>query len=234
MKRLVFVALVFCAAFFFEASAQSLEVIETSPVIIHGTPDQTLLEFHLSVRNISNSAKTVKAKIVPLDVNPNHTLYFCWTNCYAPGILESPDEERINPGETNTKFVAYLRPNGVSGISKIECVFFVSDNPDDKASVIAEFQVNPVSHYAEKSRSSAFLQAVQSSNGIQIRYQIPESSRAATLTILNVLGRKIREYQLPTSSGTLIIESGLFPPGLYFGVLQRNGKPLLTKTIVLP
>ncbi len=235
MKTRIFLTLflLFSAVSF--SRSQSLEILESSPITIHGTPDETQLELHLSVRNQSTQPLDVRAAIHILEAVPEHLIYFCWTNCYAPGVTESPDVETIAPGETNAKFVTYLRPNGKAGISKVEAIFFVDGNPDDNVSAIAEFQVSSISGVQPRLPAVVSVHPVtQAPTFLQLEYAIPFPFHSATLKIFNVLGKQMRTYLLRTRTGVLLLDRSLLPAGAYFYTLQVDGKVYHAGRIVLP
>ncbi len=214
---------------------QSLEILESSPVLITGSADATQLEFHLSVRNNSAQTLDVRAAIEILEAEENHLIYFCWTNCYAPGVLESPDVETIAPGEINKKFVTYLRPNGTEGTSKVRATFFVDGNPDDKVSAIAEFQVGTIAGLADHLPKLVQIRPIHLNEMfIQWKYRIPFHFQTASLKILNILGKTIRTYSLQSSSGSVLLDRSLLPAGTYFYTLIVDGKPYYTGSLVLP
>ncbi len=215
--------------------AQSLEILEPVPAVITGATDASQLEFHLSVQNKSTQTLNVRAAIEILEAEENHLIYFCWTNCYAPGVLESPDVETIAPGEINKKFVIYLRPNGTEGTSKVRATFFVDGNPDDKVSAIAEFQVGTIAGFADHLPKTVQVHPIYLNEMfIQWKYRIPFHFQTASLKILNILGKTIRTYSLQSNSGNVLLDRSLLPSGMYFYSLIVDGKPYYTGSLVLP
>lgn len=99
---------------------------------------------YATIKNISNEEKKVNVKLVVKTLAPGHTVAFCTHLCFmaqtsdweAPSsqfftIPAGGDSGFLNGGQG---FSAHFYPNGNSGTSEVEFIFFNVDNPDDNVS----------------------------------------------------------------------------------------------------
>lgn len=117
------------------AFAQSLKIV--NPVDEMTADYLKDAEAKMIIKNTSDQTINVKVKREIIELHPSHTNYFCWTYCYSPAVVTSPDTEVLMPGEENSKFVGYIGMDAQSlsdnlGQSVVRYCWFNADDESDQ------------------------------------------------------------------------------------------------------
>ncbi len=138
-------------------------------------------------------------------------------NAYYRSILLSPGKANGNTtvaknranGETPAVIASDGRPS-LDDVAKTEDLFFVSE----KLKVLNAYP-NPANDYAE------------------IDYQISGSVGSAKISLYNILGANVAEYDLDKNDRQLRIQTREIPTGVYFYQLLLEGKKVATKKLLI-
>jgi hypothetical protein len=144
MKNSLF-TLIFC--FFFTAVVgQSLQIV--NPVkIVSGNASEPLLAIGLTIKNISQSEKSVKVERTVISELTGSENNMCWgVECYSPMVDETPGAQNIAAGATNSTFKADYYHYGNLGISKLKYCFFVDGNKVDSVCQVIEFSAYQINN----------------------------------------------------------------------------------------
>ena len=148
MKKII-LAIISIGLLSIQIQAQNLLLVDehgqdvsNTTISIFGTPDDGILVAHFSVYNNSNETINVKVSKTEVDVDGHSENYFCWGNCFAPSVFDSPIPIEIGAGEMNTEdFHGDYNSNASIGESIILYTFYNEANPDDKTTVTIVFDV---------------------------------------------------------------------------------------------
>jgi len=136
--------LIITVFFSLNASSQSLEIYSNEMVDNGST--ETPVKFYAGIRNTTDLQLSIKIDVNFIDVVPGHQLECCaGIMCYPPKTasftLDGLPPIAPNASTEEHFMEAKLLHDGIVGTSKVEFVFYLSDNPDDKVSIIVDYLV---------------------------------------------------------------------------------------------
>lgn len=101
------------------------------------------------IRNNSTEDKDVNVKLRIISLEPGHMVSMCTHNCFQPTtedwqipsdryftVPAGGDSGFLNGGNG---FSAHFYPNGISGVSQVEFIFYDVNNTEDKVSYIVTY-----------------------------------------------------------------------------------------------
>jgi len=201
-----------------------------------GDPTDDVIQAAVYVKNNSNAAKDVKVKKV---INDGDTLTwtvntFCWGLCYPPTTYVSISLN-IQPGAICDQFQGDYNPTNVPGISKIMYVFFDENNINDSVAVVVNYNASPASAGDELVNLVKFSDAYPNPaiSLVNVDYTVPEMVSKATITITNLLGNKVKEFNLDNRSGKIQIPVYDLVNGFYFYSLLADDQLLITRKFIV-
>jgi hypothetical protein len=68
---------------------------------VWGNTDAQYIQSAGSVENVSDQSVVVKVRMEEILIVPNTLNYFCWAQCYEPGVLVSPSSLTLAPGRAH-------------------------------------------------------------------------------------------------------------------------------------
>ena len=165
---------------------------------------------------------------------------FCWgTTCYNYGTDESSSNSSflvsIPQNQTDSSFIAYFYPNGVTGTSTIEYCFHPVGNENvGSCETITYVAFSSSGIYEELSRESSLSTAYPNpiENIGRIDYTIPAGTFGEIIA-RDITGKAVFRFSSLSSKGTVTIDASEFAPGLYFTTLEINGNAITTKRFVV-
>lgn len=223
--------------------AQSLQVLDldgndVSGYVINVWGDSsyaTQMEAPFDVKNISAGIVNVKAKKIENSMQPGSSSTFCWNGyCYLSTVYVSTTAATIASGAKDTTFSGDYKPKGNLGQSIITYVFFRTDNTDDSAFVIVQFNATPVGFelYSSESFEISNPYPNPASSHTSFNYSFPENS-SASFALSDITGNKIKEIPLNTTQGVLEVSTNDISEGMYFYSFYLNGKMIMTKKLIV-
>lgn len=212
------------------AQAQSYQVIVSDTVIAE--EDASFLGVaHAEVKNITNSPVRTIVSRQELNVNSNHTSYFCWgVNCYAPTTSQSPDTLVLLPQQTNNTFKGYLDPSGFDGFSVVRYCFTNAQNPADQTCVVFKYLAGTAVTSVEKPGEpgqTAKVPASYDSGSQTIRVNV----NGGRIEILNMLGQKM-DLNFRYDGGGMIADASTLKTGYYYLFGNNERGPWSARVIV--
>lgn len=138
-------------------------------------------------------------------------------NAYYRSLLKTPNIATSAASDSKTRHPAeYTITHSVEAISTIQPEITKAEDfffNNDKVKVLNAFP-NPASEYA------------------QIDYSVAANGNAK-ITLYNVLGVQVSEYDLDKGDHTLRIQTRELPTGVYFYQLLLDGKKVATKKLLI-
>lgn len=186
----------------------------------------TIIASKFKVVNMGSSALDVKVKRIEDNLIVGTQNYFCWTVCYSPTTDESPTGLMINAGDTNSSFYGDYLPNSNFGVSTITYVFFDSNNSNDSAYVIVNYNSSAVG-VANLNQVNIFtgeLMPNPARNTTFLKYKLESSHLPAKINIIDNQGRIVREINLLQAEGTTALPLNDLSTGRYSVLLQSKNK----------
>ena len=179
------------------------EIENGSEVTVNCSPDDALVAYHVSVKNISTDTIYVKAKKEVISELEGATNTFCWDVCYGPNVTESMTALMIIPEAVNTFFVADYSPNEAVGITTVKYVFFEERNPSDSAAVTVHFNSDNTG-ITNLGLINEFSNVYPNPAGdfAKVDYSLTNNATDARIIISSILGSKVQEVVLNNRQGT--------------------------------
>lgn len=207
---------------------------------LNGDPYQTLQQA-LTTRNITDQTRAINVKRYELDVLPGTQNYFCWTLCYD--AVDAGDRDvwvahqsvTLVPGEEFDGFYGDYLPNGITGTSSFRFVWFDVDT-EDSTSVDVVFTALEPSGVEELVAVRGFSAYPNPSTegSVTFDYDLaPAAATGAQLALYNLLGERKLVKPLGAAQGRVQVTDGELDSGVWFAVLERDGKAMATKRVVV-
>lgn len=189
-----------------------------------------------SVKIVNTGTSTISAKVSQnaFSAVPGHVTYFCWgVICYPPTVTVSLTPVVLAPGDTTTSFIGYLHPTGITGVSEVTYNFFNEADESDSLSLIVTYDITltglgKIEREATLSNASPNPAAGLTS----ISYDL-HSTKNAKLVIYNILGTVVKEENLNSNQGTIILSTSGLNSGIYFYSILADGKLLPAKKLIV-
>jgi len=194
------------------------------------------LRIPLKLKNTSDKPQFFVIRKFQSDLSSTQKGYFCLDkNCLEPGINEF--SKRIEPGETLQQLVYVVEGGLLSSQNSIRFHVFSKGNPQE----FEEYSVAINIH--EKIEKPVLFQSKDITiedvypNPVQdfafIDYRIHNENVKAKLTIHNILGKAMNEYDLPTSETRVKLQTEEFTSGIYFYTLYLDNNGVLTRKLII-
>ncbi len=236
----LFISLIFLAGSAFSQSLKILDAarqnVSNSNTIVTGAINHIIIG-QLYVVNDTSATVNFKVKRIENNVLANTENSFCFNGvCNPPSVSISNSAMALSIGDTTVAngFYGEYKPHAVEGSSVITYVVFNADNINDSTYVVMTYQVDYTSiSVIDNSKfefSNPYPNPVISQT--RINYNIPVSFSKATLTLRNLIGTKVKEYELSDSQGKLVLDLNDIEEGIYFYSLIVDGNVVLTRKLI--
>lgn len=227
MNRFLLLLIAFSAAT--SLTAQTLWLEKTNDVKVGSAGDFELVSDN-PVVNVGTTPMSIKVARRIISDNPSFDNSMCWQLCYLPSTDTTPDPLMLNPGDTILNFSGHLYPNGTTGSTTIEYIFYDENNPGNQWTYQVEYNVFGVS--LEENELALSTPYPNPASDV-VKFDVQNSS-AATLEIFDMLGKKVGERQLSARQGQVTLQVSHLQPGLYFATVRSDrGDAVETKRLVI-
>ncbi|MEO7082059.1 MAG: T9SS type A sorting domain-containing protein [Flavobacteriales bacterium] len=253
MKRkyaLPFLAITLLAATTVTAQNSPVTLTNTDGVLVNGTTITITAELGdmiqilgeaLTAENTTGSTHLVNVKRYETSVPHGTGNYFCWDLCYgsrnagAYPLWIGADPVPMPAGFIANGFHAYYEPMGNVGSATFRYVWYDMDSPNDSTWVDFVFNVTEQVGIAEVAAVRGFTAFPNPSvaGNVTFNYDLATASVGTQLVVYNMLGERKMVKAIGAAQGTVVLNEGDLSSGVWFAVLERNGKPLATKRVVV-
>jgi len=232
LRSLCFIALAIlgCAG----VSAQSSLSIVYLNSNVWGNTDANYIQAAGTVENISNQTIVAKVRAQEISIVPGSLNYFCWAQCYEPGVLLSPSAVTLEPGQRMDAFYGDYVPQGQPGTTTMKYCFFNVANENDSICGIVNFSASPVGiedvlNSGKPGISAAYPNPAE--RDIAINYAI--GAGAGQIEVFSMLGKLVKTVRLQDLAGTVKLNVEDLPEGMYLYKLIANGKSIQTRKFLV-
>jgi len=214
--------------------AQRFEVLADGEA--YQTSLNQLVRIPIRIKNRSDKPQFFVVRKVKGELTDTQKGYFCISNnCLDASIVEF--SKRIGPGET----LQDLFYNLESGMQPMATILKFESFPKGSPHESVEYSINL--SVEEKARKSFIYQSREITiqdvypNPVQenayIDYNLHTESVKAKITVHNILGKLMGEYDLPISEDRVKIQAEDLTPGVYFYTVYLNNNGILTRKLIV-
>ena len=216
-------------------------VVNGETVTVYDLPTAFEMSASLLTNLNGPASKTVNLKRYEIGPLVSGTYnYFCWGVCYIPRLAGvsplwvSVDPVIMAPGVDMTNFHGYYRPMGTTGVSTFRYVWYDEAAPSDTAWVDIVFDTQHVG-FAEQSQEASFIVYPDPAVGgeVFIESRTGSGSDRDMLLVFNAIGERVIGKMLSAGNASERLSVSNLPDGMYFLSLERNGRPVATRRLVV-
>jgi len=220
----------------------SSNVANGGTLIVHGTPTDFTLEQELTAELNGLVPRTVNVRRYELNVVPGTRNYFAWgANMFIPVYSGSNPvwvgyDPLLMEAQEVSYFSAYFRPESVSGICCFQFVWYDVDTPNDSSWVNICFDTETFTGVAEQAFAPPSLDAYPNpvaDGEVTFTYDAGGANGALQLVVHNAWGQRALVRSLSTANGRATVPAGSLAPGVWFAVLERDGRRVATQRVVV-
>lgn len=236
-----------CTAIPFLSNAQIVEIRDTNGNVLNGTNVQVvgdtgqLMGFPASVENISGVQRTVNVKRYEVNVPHGTGNYFCWDLCYGERsagntpLWIGADPIPMAPGSIANGFHAYYKPYQMYGQAIFRYVWYDVDNVNDSTSIDITFNATMAAVAENTSPVLGFDAYPNPAVGgdVTLNYELATVTPGTRLALYNVLGERKLVKVIKSAQGKTVLNAADLGAGVWFAVLERDGKAMATKRVVV-
>jgi Secretion system C-terminal sorting domain len=232
MKQLVLICFFLFAGW--QAWAQHFEVLDG--LDSYQTSFNQLLRIPIRIKNNTDKAQFYIIRKVKGDLGDTQKGYFCYNNqCLDAGIEEF--SKKVEPGETLQDLYYTLESGMQSAQSNIKFEVFPKGNPHDalERSINVSIEEKPGKSFIFQSKEITIQDIYP--NPVQehgfIDYKLHAESVKARITVHNILGKPMGEYDLAPSENRVKILTDELVSGVYFYTVYLNNNGILTRKLIV-
>jgi hypothetical protein len=242
MRKLLLIALLF-SLFTTHSFSQSFELYHDDEFFPNGgtlkVTGEALpgiwLYAHMSIKNISETDKYVKARKFEVSVVPGSENTFCWVICWVNTVFTSPSGLTIEPDSTNHTFSGDYLSHGNSGVTIMRYTFFDDNNPNDSVYFYVEFNAGTLGTDDRTTEQISVSNAYPNpaNSYVSFDYDLPLSITNAAIRIHNLLGSVVKEMNITHNSGKITLDVNDLKDGFYFYSIVANNEIIDTRRLVI-
>jgi hypothetical protein len=195
----------------------------------------------LSTLNPGTSATTINVRrheLWPVSGSKN---FYCWGVCYLPAnagsfpTWVSNDPVAMEPGVEVSNFHAYYQPYGSTETTLFRFVWYDLANPfsADTSWVDIMFCGQVGIEEEVLTTSLSLWPTPTTGQDVQVDFTLDRTAIGSQLVVYNALGAPVRRLALNGRDGRTTISVGDLVPGVYFVNLERQGRMLATRRLVV-
>ncbi|MFA8300239.1 MAG: T9SS type A sorting domain-containing protein [Hyphomicrobiales bacterium] len=205
------------------------EIQNGGTIEVSATPDKFDVETLLTLKN---NTDTEKSCILIKDVTEStegQDFYFCvGVSCYPPTVDQS--ESFALAADAESEFSVHMSPNNTQGLAVVKYTI-ATEGTNFEFTVRYDIAdgINDVfdSHLV----SDIYPNPAKST--VNINYDLDPTYNNVKLSIYNLLGSKVKEFQINSSSNRATFNVENLNSGIYFYSIINNDKTISTKKLVI-
>jgi len=195
------------------------------------------VDYYLDVNNISDEDVTVRAYKEELEMVEDATVSLCFAGlCYPPttsssGTIVIPAQSTLPHSSDYGFHFSYKTP--MAGTSFVRFVFANEDNYDDNASITFKLVYDPTSIVSTAMATKMRAYPNPASDNVTIEYAYTGNSDNVKLVVKNMLGTTLLTKKLDANGNKVKVDVSEYNAGIYFYSIEADGRPLITKKLLV-
>jgi hypothetical protein len=218
------------------------DAVNGQSLLVIGEPSDATLDLPLVTNLNGADAKTVDMVRYELDDCAGTQNYFCWGECWLPANAGvHPTWEAISavvmaPGVDNPGFHAYWKPMTTVSTCCFRYVWFDTANMNDSVYVDLCFSTEPDASVNELASGVSRFDVAPNpvaEGAVQFSFDLTEQASDLQLVFTTAMGQRALVVPVAAQYGRATVDSGLLPSGVWFASLERAGRRLATRRLVV-
>jgi hypothetical protein len=195
------------------------------------------VDYYLDVNNISDEDVTVRVYKENLEMVEGAIVSLCFAgSCYPPttsssGTIVIPAQSTLPHSSGDAFHFSYKTP--MAGTSFVRFVFANEDNYDDNASITFKLVYDPTSIVSTTMATKMRAYPNPASDNVTIEYAYTGNSDNVKLVVKNMLGTTLLTKKLDANGNKVKVDVSEYNAGIYFYSIEADGRPLITKKLLV-
>ena len=228
--------ILFCLFIVFTSKAQSLQIVEANTAVV-GTIGEEL-SGGVKVKNISENAVEIKVEKLDVNILDDQKAYFKFDNTITPSRKAiSTNSKLVKPGSIFNSFTAFLSTDFDQGQSDVTYRFFNANNQEDYTDVTINYSVsdqfNNDKLFANNNIIISYLYPNPATAFVTFDYRLSHTSPKALIIIRDVLGNKVKSYELESIKSQLKFPINDLTPSIYTYTLYLGEQSVVTQKFLV-
>lgn len=192
---------------------------------------------NLDLTNQSETSVTIKVVKTELQMVEDAEFLFCFDGTCHGSETHEAGNVTLEPGQTLDSTDArafhlyYSTPN--YGVSFVQVAFENKNDRQDKAVVIFKFSANPTNIQNVVANSSLRAYPNPASGNVNIDYSYSGNASSLNLVVKNLMGSVLSTKSLDVNGNKVMLDVSEYSSGIYFYSLEADGKPVVTKKLLV-
>lgn len=192
----------------------------------------------VDLTNVSDENVRVKVYKNELNLLNGASVQFCFGGlCYSSSASESvivslAADSTISQANSEDAFHLTYKTS-VAGTSFVEFIFANEDNADDYVSMVFKLVYDPTSIVNAPVATKMFAYPNPASDNVTIEYAYTGNASKVSLVIKNLVGSTIYTKNLDANGNKIRVDVSEYNAGIYFYSIEADGRPLVTKKLLV-
>lgn len=225
--------------------AQSLTMTYESTPINNGDTIEVIVtqlnvtaDFYLDITNVTDNDVNMIVYKNDLDLVDGASSLLCiGGTCFPPSTTESNPmviAAHTTLSHTTSADAFHLGyKTSAAGTSYVMFTFANYDNTDDCASMVFKLVYDPTNIEAVPSAGKLRAYPNPASDNVTVEYAVSGNVGKAQLVIKNMLGATLYTKNLDINANKVKVDVSEYPAGIYFYSVEADGRPLVTKKLLV-
>ena len=193
---------------------------------------------YLDVNNVSNTNVTVRVYKEELEMVEGASASLCFAgSCYPPYTMSSgtvviPAQGTLSHLTSDEAF-HFQYKTLIAGTSYIRFIFANEHDSDDNVSVVFKMVYDPTNVVSMAVATKMRAYPNPASDNVTIEYAYTGSSNAVNLVIKNLVGATLYTKKLDVNGNKVKVDVSEYSSGIYFYSIEADGRPLVTKKLLV-
>ncbi len=196
------------------------------------------VDYYLDVNNVSDNDVTVRVYKDDLDMAEGASASLCFAgSCYPPTTTQSstiviPAHSTLSHVSDDNAFHMQYKAT-LAGTSFVQFTFVNEDNADDNAVVVFKLVYDPTSIVSNAVATKMRAYPNPASENVTIEYAYAGQSSNVKLVIKNLVGNTLYTKVLDANGNRVKVDVSEYSSGIYFYSIEADGRPLVTKKLLV-
>ncbi|MBP5650553.1 MAG: T9SS type A sorting domain-containing protein [Bacteroidales bacterium] len=215
------------------ASVNSGDTLEVMVTQLNST-----LEYYLDLTNVTDNDVTVIVYKNELDMAEGATASLCAGGLCFPSSTMSSNPFVIAAhttlSHTSSGDAFHLNyKTSTGGTSYVMFTFANYENYDDRVNVTFKLVYDPTGVEEVLNATKVRAYPNPASDNVTIEYAVSSNANKVQLVVKNLLGSTLYTRNLDVNSNRVKLNVSEYPAGIYFYSIEADGRPLVTKKLLV-